>query len=110
MNALWEQSIISATTIIASLIPAFVLIRKHKSEDRAVAITAASEQVSSIFNVYGQIVSDLREEVTRLKSELDDVRNEQKQCEVRNEELETVISELVARVQCLEGAGNGRIR
>lgn len=107
MNSIWEQVIVSITTLIAALIPASVLIRKHKSEDRAVAINAANDQVSSIFDVYGQIVTDLREEVSRLKSQLEEVRNEQQQCEVRNAELEAVISELVARVQCLEGGANG---
>lgn len=107
MNGIAEQLIVSATTLVAALIPAWVLIRKHKSEDRATAVNAANEQVSSIFNVYGQIVTDLREEVDRLKSELDEVRAEQQACEVRNAQLEALISELVARVQSLEGAGNG---
>jgi septal ring factor EnvC (AmiA/AmiB activator) len=107
MNGVAEQLIVSLTTLIAALIPAWVLIRKHKSEDRAVAVSAANDQVSSIFTVYGQIVTDLREEVDRLKSELDEVRSEQQQCEERNAQLEALVAELVARVQCLEGGNNG---
>lgn len=106
MNPLTEQIIISATTLLAALIPAWVLIRKHKVEDRAVAVSAANEQVSSIFTVYGQIVTDLREEVERLKSELEDVRLEQQACEARNVQLEALISELVNRVRSLEVGTN----
>lgn len=107
MSTIWEQLIISATTLVAALIPAWVLIRRHKTEDRQVAVTAANEQVSSIFTVYGEIVGNLRGEVDRLKSELDEVRAEQQACEVRNAQLEALVSELVARVQSLEGEING---
>jgi len=107
MNSVVEQVIISITTLVAALIPAWVLIRKHKSEDRQAAVSAANEQVSSIFNVYGEIVTNLRGEVDRLKSELAEVRAEQQACEERNAQLEALVSELVARVQCLEGGGNG---
>ena len=107
MDGVVEQLIVSVTTLVAALIPASVLIRKHKSEDRAVAINAANEQVSSIFTVYGEIVNNLRGEVDRLKSELAEVRAEQQVCEERNVQLEALVSELVARVQCLEGGGNG---
>lgn len=107
MIEIWQQIIVSATTLAAALISAIVVMRKHKSEDRAVAVDAANHQVDSIFSVYGQIVSDLRDEVDRLKSELDAVRTEQQICEERNAQLESLVAELVARVQSLEVTAGG---
>lgn len=103
VNELWQQVIAAFATIGAAIISAYVIINRSKTETRTAKISAANEQVDSIFSVYGQIVADLRTEVNRLQLELVVLREEQQVCEERNANLEALVAELVARVKCLEG-------
>jgi peptidoglycan hydrolase CwlO-like protein len=103
MNELWQQVIAACATVGAAIISAYVIINRSKTDRRTAEINAANEQVDSIFSVYGQIVADLRTEVNRLQTEIEVLREEQQVCEERNANLETLVTELVARVKCLEG-------
>lgn len=103
MNEVWQQVITSVATLGAAVISAYVIINKSKGETKAATVSAANDQVDSIFSVYGQIVADLRTEVNRLQAELEVLREEQQVCEERNANLETLVAELVARVKTLEG-------
>jgi len=103
VTELWQQMIAACATIGAAIISAYVIINRSKTERKTAEIKAANEQVDSIFSVYGQIVADLRIEVNRLQTEIEVLRDEQQVCEERNANLEALVTELVARVKCLEG-------
>ena len=76
---------------------------KHQQVDLAIERDRqGDEHTQTLLLGYSNIVDDLREEVRRLNTVINDLRLEQEECEKRNDALESVVLDLQRRLSNLE--------
>jgi len=95
--------------IFGLLVSSFVYLRSQRLKNEVEHETVATEQMQTIFDGYGQIVSSLQDEVERLKVVIEDMQIEQQACDQRNELLTMEVTELRERIATLESK-RGRVR
>lgn len=97
-----ERLIVAIASIITAGMSLWAAIRRNQlGRDRQ-----HTEHTETILGGYSQIVDDLRAEVLRLNSLIEDMRIEQEECERRNKAMELIVAELQARVCQLEGVSS----
>lgn len=99
--------VIVGGSIVTSIISALVIIRTQKTDSKVGLKSVENEQVKTIFDGYGSIVDDLRNEVLRLREVIDGLQLEQDECLKQNNALVGEIELLKQRINHLEAA-NGR--
>jgi hypothetical protein len=76
---------------------------KHQKVDLGIERDRqGDEHTQTLLQGYSSIVDDLREEVRRLNTVINDLRLEQEECEKRNDALESVVLDLQRRLANLE--------
>lgn len=76
---------------------------KHQQVDLAIERDRqGDEHTQTLLLGYSNIVDDLREEVRRLNTVINDLRLEQEECEKRNDALESIVLDLQRRLSNLE--------
>lgn len=93
---------IAASSVLAALISAFVLVRGQKTQVHLADRGHSNVEIQTIFDGYGQIVEELRVEVERLTQTITTLQEEQAACEERNNELISDIEQLKERICHLE--------
>jgi predicted nucleic acid-binding Zn-ribbon protein len=84
------------------LLSSFVYLRSQRLKTSVEHEAVHTEQMQTIFDGYGGVVSTLQEELERLKLIIEDMRIEQEACERRNSVLSIEILELHQRIASLE--------
>lgn len=95
-------------SLATAAISSFVVFRGQKLAAKVDFKGVENEQVKTIFDGYGSIVDDLRNEVMRLKDVIEGLQLEQDECLKQNYALLAEVELLKHRIHQLE-VGNGRI-
>ena len=95
-------------SLATAAISSFVVLRGQKLAAKVDFKGVENEQVKTIFDGYGSIVDDLRNEVIRLKDVIEGLQLEQDECLKKNNELLAEVELLKHRIHQLE-VGNGRV-
>jgi predicted nuclease with TOPRIM domain len=95
-------------SLATAAISSFVVLRGQKLSAKVDFKGVENEQVKTIFDGYGSIVDDLRNEVMRLKDVIEGLQLEQDECLKKNNELLAEVELLKQRIDYLE-VGNGRV-
>jgi chromosome segregation ATPase len=74
----------------------------HKASQEIDRARLDDAHAKTIFEGYSGIVDDLREEVARLNTTIDQLRTDQEECEKRNDALESIVLDLQRRLANLE--------
>jgi hypothetical protein len=93
---------IAASSIIAALLSAVVMLRGQKLGWNTESKAHKNEEVRVIFEGYGHIVDELRIEVERLTGTIVSLKEEQQACDERNKELSIEVEQLKSRISQLE--------
>lgn len=93
---------VAASSVIAAIISAFVVIRGQKQDSHNEHRKHSNAEVQTIFDGYGQIVEELRIEVARLMTVIAILQEDQAACEERNNALIDEVEELKERICQLE--------
>ena len=111
----WLDNIfIAAATIVTGLLS--WAAARYAQKNQSVHQKASQEidrarlddsHAKTIFEGYSGIVDDLREEVARLNTTINELRTDQDECERRNTEMESIILDLQRRLANLEGQRDG---
>lgn len=95
-------------SLLTAGISSIVVLRGQKLSAKVDFKGVENEQVKTIFDGYGSIVDDLRNEVIRLKDVIEGLQLEQDECLKKNNELLAEVELLKQRIHHLE-VGNGRV-
>lgn len=88
--------------LVGIIFSSFIYYRTQRLKVGVDYESAATEQMATIFDGYGQIVTSLQDELERLKLVIEDLQAEQIACELRNEALTMEVTELRDRIATLE--------
>jgi septal ring factor EnvC (AmiA/AmiB activator) len=111
---MWNNIFIAIATIATGILS--WLAARHAQQTQKIHHTAdhevnkarqLDEATQTLLKGYANIVDDLRQEVGRLNTTIDDLREEQEACERRNDELASYIFDLQRRLANLEGDSSG---
>lgn len=83
-------------------VSSYYVYRGQRMKSSIESTSAATQQMEAIFKGYSQIVSNLQNEVDRLKMTIEELRLEQIACEKRNDVLNSHIEHLHNRLASLE--------
>lgn len=95
----------SVATLLSGLISALIA---YSAQYKNILVTKENNHLDhndSLLGAYSQMVDDLRSEVSRLKTTIDQMRIEQSECDKRNFELEQLVHNLHNRLEKLENYG-----
>lgn len=106
---MWDNALIALASIITGTLSWLAARHSKKTESQTAQIDLdierdrqGDEHTQTLLQGYSSIVDDLREEVRRLNSVINELRHEQEECEKRNDALESVVFDLQRRLANLE--------
>lgn len=104
-----DSAIVASATIITGVLSwwaaKYAQKRQEKRDEGDLAIEhsrTGNEHTQIVLGGYSQIVEDLRVEIKRLNEKIAVLREEQEECERRNDALESVVLDLHRRLANLE--------
>lgn len=107
--SIFDNALIALATVVTGALSwwAARYSRKQESKTQEVDLEIerdrqGNEHTQTLLQGYSSIVDDLREEVRRLNTVINDLRREQEECERRNDALESVVHDLQRRLANLE--------